>query len=144
MGLVHENRVAAVCDFRLPFGVIDFLFGRRFFLAFRTSGMKQPAQNEGKLLERRDDDLRAVDQRCGQLFGVLIDGLDDPLGMLNLVDGILQLSIQHLSVRDHDDAVEGFRVRVVVEAGQPMRKPGNAVGYPAASRVLDKDWLRRE
>jgi hypothetical protein len=47
-------------------------------------------QNHGELLEGGDDDAGLLPgQGVGQLLGVLVDLLDHPVGVLELVDGVL-------------------------------------------------------
>ena len=58
--------------------------------------------------------------------------------MLDLVDGVLQLLIEDAPVGDDDDAIEDLGVAGVVQAGEPVREPGDAVGLAAAGRVLDQ------
>ena len=84
------------------------------------------------------DDLCAVNQCRGQLLRILVDGFNHPLGVLDLVDRILKLLIQHAAVGDHDDAVEDLLIVFIMEARQTVRKPGDAVGLAAASGVLDQ------
>ncbi len=74
------------------------LFGR-LLLALGAGHVEQPAQDERELLQRRDDDLRAVDQRRGQLLRVLVDRLHDALRVLDLVDRVLQLLVEHAADR---------------------------------------------
>ena len=60
------------------------------------------------------------------------------LRMLDLVNRILQLPVEHLAVGDDDDAVVGLRILRVVQTGEPMREPRNAVRLPAAGGVLNE------
>src|SRR5713226_7070473 len=61
------------------------------------------------------------------LIGVLVDFLHDSLSMLELVDRILELVVQHAPVRDDDDAIEDFVVGRVVQARQSMGQPTDRV-----------------
>ena len=69
---------------------------------------------------------------------VLVDRLDDALRVLDLVDRVLELLVEHAPVGDDDDAVEDLLVARVVQAREPVREPGDAVGLAAAGRVLDQ------
>ena len=64
--------------------------------------------------------------------------LTTPLGVLDLVDRVLELLVEHASVGDDDDAVEHLVVLAVVQARQPVREPRDAVGLSASGRVLDQ------
>ena len=100
-----------------------FFLGGRLLLAFRAGGMEQPAQHERKLLQCGDDDLCAVNQRRGQLLRVLVNGLHHALGVLDLVNRILQLPVEHLAVGDDDDAVED------------LLRPARRAGWRADARA---------
>ena len=63
--------------------------------------------------------------------------------MLELVDRLLELSIQHHPVGDDQDLVEYLLVVLVMKAGQAVGSPGDGVGLPGASRVLDQVALPR-
>ena len=94
--------------------------------------------DEGELLDGGDDDRRALGQGTGELLGVLVDLLDHAGLVLELVDGRLQLLIEHAPVGDDDDRVKDLLVLGVVQAGQPVREPGNGVRLAGAGRVLDQ------
>ncbi len=82
-------------------------------------------QHERELLQRGDDDPGLLPgQRVGELAGVLLDPLHDAVGVLELVDRVLQLPVQHHPVGDHDDLVEHLRVarRAGWTAGAPARR----------------------
>ena len=136
--LVHDHGVAARGDLRLPGFRPRGLAGRRGPLRCRARGVQQPAQHEGKLLQRGNDDLGAVDQRFGKLPAVPVDRPDHALRVFDLVDRVLQLPVQHAAVGDDDDAVEDLGVLGVVQTRQPVRQPRDAVGLAAAGRVLDQ------
>jgi len=67
--------------------------------------------------------------------------LNDTLLVLELADGGLQLRVQHAAVRHHDDRIKDFLALVVVQVGQAVRRPGNAVGLARTCRVLDEIGL---
>ncbi|MNN51678.1 hypothetical protein D3C81_1663370 [compost metagenome] len=72
-------------------------------------------------LDGDDDDARLLSQRLGQLFGFALvadipaDRFDHALGVLELVDGVLQLAIQHRAVGDHDHRIEQALAGIVVQ-----------------------------
>ena len=138
MRLVHDHGVPALRDLRLPCLRPRLLTGRRRLLRLRPRGVQQPAQHERELLQRGDDDPGAVDQRGGELPAVPVDGLDHALGVLDLVDGVLKLTVQYAAIGDDHDAIEDLAVLAVVEAREPVRQPGDAVGLAAPRGVLDQ------
>ena len=93
MSLVHDHGVPALRDLRFPSLRLRLLLRGRFLLRLGTRRMQQPAQDERELLQRRDHDLGAVDQRRRKLLAVLVDGLHHTLGVLDLVDRVLELLV---------------------------------------------------
>lgn len=93
-------------------------------------------QNEGKLEYRGDDDLLLMLQRFPQVAGVLrpCDGIGE---LHKLFDRIADLFIEIDAVGYDDNGVEK-RFAVMLEADQLMRKPGNGIGFSAASAVLNE------
>jgi hypothetical protein len=69
---------------------------------------------------------------------VLLDTRDHALLVLDLVYGVLELPVEHHAVGDHDHGVEDFPVPLVVQAGEAVGEPGDAVGLAAAGGVLDQ------
>ena len=59
-----------------------------------------------ELVQRGDDDLLTVLERLPELLGGAVNGLDQPTRLLVEPHGVLQLSVEHLAVGDHDDGVE--------------------------------------
>ena len=143
MGLVHDHRVAALGDFRLPRLRSRLLLGACRLLRVGTGNVQQTTQHEGEFLQRRNHDPGAVDQGFRELPAVAVDGLDDALRMLDLIDGVLELAVEHAPIRDHHDAVEALAILVVVQARQAMGEPRDAVGLAAAGGVLDQVVLAR-
>ena len=83
------------------------------------------AHHERELLQRGDDDPGLLPgQRRGELGGVLVDLLDHAVGVLELVDRVLQLAVQHHPVGDHHHLVEHLVVarRAATTAGAPARR----------------------
>ena len=60
--LVHDHGIFPRRDGCFPLLCLLLLLLGRLFLALRARDVKQPAQHEGELLQRRDDDLGPVDQ----------------------------------------------------------------------------------
>ena len=143
MGLVHDHRVAALGDFRLPRLRPRLLLGTCRLLRVGTGNVQQTTQHEGELLQRGNHDPGAVDQGFRELPAVAVDGLDDTLRMLDLIDGVLELTVEHAPIGDHHDAVEALAILVVVQARQAMGEPRDAVGLAAAGGVLDQVVLSR-
>jgi hypothetical protein len=101
-------------------------------------------QDERELLQRGDDDPGLFPgQGLGELPGVLVDPRDHAAGVLELVDRVLQLAVQHQPVGDHDHLVEHLRVRRVAQRGQPVCGPRDRVRLPRPSRVLDQVTVAR-
>ena len=100
---------------------------------------RERLRDEGKFLDRRDDDGRALGQRPGELPGVLLVDLLDHTGLvLELVDRRLQLLIEHAPVGHHDDGVKHLLVVHVVQAGQPVCQPCDRVRFAGTGRMLDQ------
>src|SRR5262245_6742862 len=77
-------------------------------------GWRAPVRDEGKFLDRRDDNGRSVRQRTGKLLGVIVDLLDYPGFVLELVDRVLQLLVEHEPVGDDNDRMKHLLVIGVV------------------------------
>ena len=58
--------------------------------------------------------------------------------MLELVDRVLQLLVEHAAVGNDHDRIEDHLVLVVVQAGEPVSEPGDGVALAAAGRVHDQ------
>ncbi len=95
-------------------------------------------RDEGELLEGGDDNGHAGPKGLRQLRGVHIDLLYNTLLVLELVDGVLELLVQHHAVRDNDDGIKDPFVLVVVEAGEPVGQPGDGIRLPAPGGMLDE------
>ena len=138
MRLVDDDRVAAAGDLLAPGSGLR-TFGLRGRIGrVGPGGAQEALHDERELLQRRDDDLRAVDERRRELLRVLVDGLHHALGVLDLVDGVLQLAVEDAPVGDDDDAVEDLLVGGGVQAREAVREPRDAVRLAAARRVLDE------
>ncbi len=95
-------------------------------------------RDDGELLQGGDDDGFARLQRLPQLGGVFIDLLDHAFGLLELLDGVLQLTVEHAPVGDHDDGIEQALgvVGFLIERSELMGKPGDGVGFARTRRML--------
>ena len=62
---------------------------------------------------------------------------DDPTHVLELVDRVLELAVEHDPVGDHDHLVEHLLVGRVVQGGEPVREPGDRVRLARPGLVLD-------
>ena len=63
--------------------------------------------HERELLDGGDHDpCPFASERLGELLGVLVDLFHHAVGVLELVDRLLQLTVQHDPVGDHHDLVE--------------------------------------
>ena len=58
--------------------------------------------------------------------------------MIELIDGILQLAVQHPTVSNDDDRLENLLVVVIVQAGKSVGKPGNGIGLTGTGAVLNE------
>ena len=94
--------------------------------------------DERELLQRGDDDRRRALQRLRELARILVDLAHHAALVLELVDGVLQLLIEHHAVGHHDHAVEHAGVVDVVQRRQAMREPGDRIALAAARRVFDQ------
>ena len=128
MRLVGDHRIA-------PAGQLGVL----------VQGIEQ--RREG--LDGDDDDARLLGQRLGQLLGLALvadvagDRPHHALGVLELVDGVLQLAIQHRAVSDHDHRAEQPLAVIAVHRGELVGGPGDGVGLARAGAVLDQVTLAR-
>jgi len=80
--------------------------------------------DEGELLQCRDHDRHARTKGLGELRRIAVDLLHDPLPVLELVDRILELLVEHDAVRDDHDRVENLLVVGVVRGREAVRQPG--------------------
>ncbi len=90
----------------------------------------QRFSDEGKRLQRGDDDRRPARQRLNQLPRVLINLLHHALLMVELVDSVRELLIQYATVRHYDNRIENLLVGLVMQRRQPVRQPRDRVGFP--------------
>ena len=91
-----------------------------------------------ELLDRCDDDARAVLQRFLQLPRGAVDLLDHAFGLLELRDGILKLAVQHDAIGHDDGRTEDPLVGIVMQIGHLVCCPADGVGFAGACRMLDQ------
>ena len=107
-------------------------------LAALLRQLEQLARDERELLQRGDDHRHGVLQRFGKLPRALVDFLHDAALVLELVDRVLKLLVEHDAVGHHDHAVEDALVGGVVQRREPVREPADRVALAAAGRMLDE------
>jgi hypothetical protein len=73
---------------------------------------------------------------AGELGGVGVDLLHDAGLVLELIDRVLELAVEHGAVGQHHHGVVDLPVLLVVQRGEPMGQPGDGVGLAGARRVL--------
>ena len=97
-------------------------------------------EDDWELLEGGDDDAEAVVDGVPQVLGglLVVDEPDQPLLVLEAVDGGLQLCVKHPAVGHHDDGAEDRAVPRIVESRQAVCRPGDGVGLAAPRAVLDE------
>jgi hypothetical protein len=132
--LARLRAVRLIDDHRVP------ARGQMALAAFAAllAQLGQLPGHERKLLQRGDDDRHAGFQRLGELARILVDLLHHALAVVELVNGVLQLPVQHHPVGDDHHAVEHPLIAFVVQAGQAVRQPGNRIALAAAGRVLNQ------
>ena len=143
MRLVNDDRVAALGDLFPPFGLLLLLCLGWVLGRFSARDREQASHDKRELLQGGDHDPGPVNQRCGELTRVLVNRLDDSLRVLDLVDGVLELTVEHAAIGDHDHAVEDLLVVLRMQTREPVREPGDAVRLAAAGRVLDQVVVAR-
>ena len=98
-------------------------------------------ENEGELLDRRDDDLLAGLDEPSQVAGTL--GVSHRRAHLGVFpDRVSDLPVEDAAVGDDDDRVEDRSV-VLFQPDQLVGQPCDRKALPAARRVLDQITLPR-
>ncbi len=100
-----------------------------------------PVEHGSEGLQGSHDDPGALFQRLAQLgrLGLIItlsDALHHPVLAFDPGDGLLQLSVKVSTIRDDHHPVEDRLVRVVMQHGELVSRPGDGVSLSGASRVL--------
>ena len=108
--------------------------------------VRYTVDDEGELLDRRDNDLLAVFQRRFQVGRAQRRG-HDVLDLGEILYVFAQLLVEQPAVRDHDDAVEHRLVQAARprQAGafgigfdQLIGRPGDRIRFPRARRMLNQ------
>ena len=120
MRLVDDHGVPSAGDGLAPLGGLRLLGLSGVVGRVCSCGAQQAAHHERELLQRGDDDLRAAGERRRELLRVPVDRLHDALGVLDLIDGFLQLAVEDAPVSDDDHAVEDQVVGFGVEVREPV------------------------
>ena len=99
-------------------------------------------------LQRHADDGDTPRERFGELgrlraLGPAGDRLERARRGDELVDGILQLPVEHLPVGDDEHRVEDFLARGRVQGGEPVGGPRDRVGLARPRRMLDEVAVAR-
>ena len=76
---------------------------------------EQLARYEGELLKRGDDHRHAAFERFGKLARAFVDLLYNTALVLELVDRVLKLLVEHHAVGHHDHTVEDSLIGGVVQ-----------------------------
>ncbi|EXI72981.1 MAG: hypothetical protein AW07_02913 [Candidatus Accumulibacter sp. SK-11] len=126
MGLVDDHRAAPRSE------------RARATLTTLLGQLEQLPRDEGELLQRRNDHGYGIFECLGELPRALVDALHDATLVLELVDRVLKLLVEHHAVGHHDDAIEHALVGRVVQRCEPMRQPADGVALAAAGRVFDE------
>ncbi len=103
-------------------------------------------EHEREGLQRNDDDRGAVLQRLDELLrldALALDPDDNAFLVLELVDRLLQLGIEHRAVGDDDHRGEHLAVGLVVQALEAVSEPRDGVGLARARRVLHEVVVAR-
>ncbi len=105
-------------------------------------------EHKGESLQRDDDDRRVVGQCCGQLrrlgAAFFADADHDAAFVIELINGFLQLAIEHVAICDHDHRIENARRALgIVQGGQTVREPGDRVAFARTRRMLNQIIVAR-
>lgn len=124
----HQLQILRALAALRAVGLID---DQRELLALQPLRAAQRRAHPAEFLQGADDDLGAAGQGFDELPGVPVDLLHQAGGLLELLDRVLQLFVQHLPVGDDDDAVEHqlavLALGIGEQIGQLVRQPGDGV-----------------
>ena len=94
-------------------------------LAFGGRQLADFFERERKCLDRANDDLLARSERLRELpafaRALRFDRCDHSGGALEVKQRVLELLIDHVTVRDHNDRIEQLFVFGVVKVGEEVR-----------------------
>ena len=74
---------------------------------------------------------------------VALDRRDDALGPFKASDGILQLTVDHVAIRDDQHRVKDLLVVGVVQVAQKVSRPGDGVRLAGTGGMLDQVLVAR-
>ena len=94
--------------------------------------------NNRELLKSGNDDACPCLDSLSELLGVLVNLLHHTCYMVKLIDGVLQLAVQHPTVGDDDDRLKDLLIVVIVQSGEPVGQPSNGVGLSRTGTVLNE------
>ena len=109
----------------------------RLFPAFLRHP-EQLARYEGEFLQRGDNHRHAVFERFGKLTRALVNLLNNAAFVLELVDRVLKLLVEHHAVGHHDHTVEDPFIGGVMQRRKAVGEPADGVALAAAGGVLDQ------
>ena len=98
----------------------------------------QTVRYEGEFLQRRDDDRHAAREGPGELARTLVDLPHDAAPVLELMNRVLQLPVEHHAVGHHDHAVEDLPVVRIVQRREAVDEPGDGIALAAAGGMFDQ------
>ena len=99
---------------------------------------EQLARYEGEFLQRGNNHRHAAFECFGKLTRALVDLLNDTALVLELVDRVLKLLVEHHAIGHHDHAVEDPFIAIVMQRRKAVGEPADGVALTAASGVLDQ------
>ena len=106
-------------------------------------------QDEGKRLDRHDDDRLALEESLREFLGLraiaflAVDAAHHALAMLELIDRVLKLVVQHGAVGDDENRVKYLVALFIVERGELMRDPCDGIRFPRPGGVLRQILMAR-
>ena len=64
-----------------------------------------------------------------------------PISVFKLVDGVLQLAVEHRAVGNYDHRSKLFLAPPVIERGELMGSPGNRIGFTGTGAMLNQLFM---
>src|ERR1700730_10440673 len=86
-------------------------------------------RNEREFLKGRDDNWGRVLEGLRKLVRVLIDLDHDSLLVLELINCVLELLIEHAAISNDDDRIKDALVVGSVKACESMGQPGDGIAF---------------
>jgi len=123
-------------------GAVRLVGGHGETFPFGGGEFPHRLEGEGESLDRADDDLLRSREGLGQFRALAarasLDRGDDSGLALEVEKRVMKLRVDHIAVRDDEDAVEEFAVFGVVQLGEEMGRPRNRVSLARSGAVLDE------